>query len=84
MIEQDVVYNETTPFTEQTKTSFITHFTISYEWYKKKTTHKISLKVLNATNYKEFLGHRYNIKTDEVEGYREALMIPNISYKISF
>jgi len=83
-IEQDVVYNETTPFTEQTKTSFITHFTINYEWYKEKTTHKISLKVLNATNYKEFQGHRYNIKTNMVEEYREALMIPNISYKISF
>jgi len=83
-IEQDVVYNETTPFTEQSKTSFNAHFTINYEWYKRKSAHKLSLKVLNATNYKEFQGHRYNLKTDLVEEYREALIIPNISYKISF
>ena len=82
--EQDVVYNETTPFTEQAKTSFISHITVNYEWYKKKTSHKLSFKFLNATNYKEFQGHRYNIKTHKVEEFREALMIPNISYKISF
>lgn len=84
ILAQDVIFNETTPFTEQSKTSFITHFTMNYEWYKKKSTQKISLKILNATNYKEFQGHRYNIKTDRVEEFREALIIPNISYKISF
>ncbi len=82
--EQDVVYNETTPFTVQTKSAFISHFTVNYEWYKKKTTQKLSLKILNATNFKEFQGHRYNIKTNQVEEHREALIIPNISYKISF
>ncbi|MDO6602134.1 TonB-dependent receptor [Arenibacter palladensis] len=83
-MEQGVVYNETTPFTEQSKTSIISHFTINYEWYKKKSAQKLSLKILNATNYKDFQGHRYNIKTNKVEEFREALMIPNISYKISF
>lgn len=84
MIEQDVIYNETILFTEQSKPALICHFTVNYEWYKKKTTQKLSLKILNATNYKEFLGHRYNLKTHAVEEFREALMIPNISYKISF
>lgn len=83
-MDQGVVYNETTPFTEQSKTSIISHFTINYEWYKKKSTQKLSLKILNATNYKEFQGHRYNINTNKVDEFREALMIPNISYKISF
>lgn len=82
--DRDVVYNETTPFTEQAKSGFISHFTVNYEWYKMKTTQKLSLKILNATNFKEFQGHRYNIKTNVVEEYREALIIPNISYKISF
>jgi hypothetical protein len=84
VLEQDVVFNETNPFTEQAGTSFITHFTLNYEWYKKKTTQKLSLKLLNATNYKEFQGHRFNIKTNKVEEFREALIIPNISYKILF
>ena len=83
-LKQDVVYNETNPFTEQAKTSFVAHFTINYEWYKKKTTQKLSFKILNATNYKEFLGHRYNIKKNKVDEHREALIVPNISYKISF
>ena len=84
LLEKDVVFNETTPFTEQTKTSTILHFTINYEWYRKRTSHKISFKVLNATNFEEFQGFRYNIKTDKVEEFREALIIPNISYKFSF
>jgi len=83
-LEQAVVYNETTPFTAQAKTAVITHLTVNYEWYKKKTSHKLSLKILNASNFKEFQGHRYNIKTNAVEEFREALIIPNISYKLSF
>ncbi|RUT78990.1 TonB-dependent receptor [Ancylomarina longa] len=83
-LEKDVIYDETNPFTEQTNAAFITHLTINYEWYKKKTSHKLSLKILNATNYKEFQGHRYNLKTNEVNMFREALIIPNISYKVSF
>ncbi len=84
ILERDVVYNEIDPFSEQAKSSFITHFTVNYEWYKNRSTQKLSLKILNASNYKEFLGHRYNIKNNTVEEHREALIIPNLSYKISF
>lgn len=82
--KKDAIYNETTPFTEQTSAGFISHFTVNYEWYKKKITQKLSLKILNATNFKEYQGHRYNLKSNKVEEHREALLIPNISYKISF
>ncbi|AUC77133.1 TonB-dependent receptor [Olleya sp. Bg11-27] len=84
IIDQDVVYNVTTPFTEQAKTAFIVHFTTNYEWYTKRKSHNLSFKILNATNFKEYQGHRYNINTSQVEDYREALIIPNVSYKISF
>ena len=84
LLEQDVVYNKTTPFTEKTDATFFTHFTINYEWYKKKTTQKLSLKMINAFNQKEFRGHRYNINTNQVEEFNEGLIVPNISYKISF
>jgi len=83
-LTQDVVYNETTPFTEQADNSFVSHITVNYQWNKKKTTQKLSLKIINATNYKEFLGHRYNIKKKRVDLHKEALLIPNLSYKISF
>jgi len=83
-LTQDVVYNKTTPFTEQADNSFVSHITVNYQWNKKKTTQKLSLKIINATNYEEFLGHRYNIKQQQVDLYKEALLIPNLSYKISF
>lgn len=83
-LAKDVVYDERIPFTEQTKPSTIWHFTVNYEWFKTNASHKLSLKVLNATNFEAFLGHRYNIKSNQVEEFREALMIPNVSYKLSF
>jgi hypothetical protein len=83
-IKQDVVFDESSPFSLQADPGFIFHFTINYEWYRSNVSHKISLKVLNATNQKEFQGFRYNLTTNGVEEFREALIIPNISYKISF
>ena len=83
-LTQDVVYDQTTPFTQKADASFVSHITVNYQWNKKKTTQKLSLKIINATNYEEFLGHRYNIKKQEVDLYKEALLIPNLSYKVSF
>ncbi len=84
IVAQDVVYDESNPFNQQAKTAFTTHITFNYQWSRPKTTQEISLKILNANNYKEFLGHRFNLRTQAVEAHREALMIPNLSYKISF
>lgn len=81
---KDVVYDETVPFTEKTTPSTFLHATISYQWNKPQSTQKLSLRLLNANNFKEFLGHRYNLRTGEVEEFREALFIPNFSYKLSF
>ena len=84
IMNQDVVFDESIPFSLQTGPGLFFHFTINYEWYRSKVSHKISLKVLNATNQKEFQGFRYNLSTSGVEEFREALIIPNISYKVSF
>ena len=84
LLDQDVVYNETIPFTEKTATSTILHTTISYQWNKPKSTQKIALKILNANNFAEFQGHRFNLQTGQVEELREGLMIPNLSYRVSF
>lgn len=84
LLEQDVVYDDTIPFTEQTGVSAYLHATISYQWNKPRTTQKIALKILNANNFEEFQGHRYNLVSGQVEELREGLMIPNLSYRISF
>ena len=84
LLDQDVHYNETTPFNQQAQTAFLTDFTINYEWNKQKTTQRLSLKVLNVTNFEEFQGHRFNLQTNQVDKFKEGIIIPNISYKISF
>ena len=83
-VAQDIIYDESVPFSEKTKNSIVSHVTLNYQINKNGLMHGLSLKVLNANNFKEFLGHRYNFLTNEVEEHREALLIPNLSYKISF
>jgi len=83
-IAKDVEYDEAVPFNMQTDASTVVHTTINYTWNKKKTSHRLSLKILNLTGYEGFHGHKYNINTGKVKEDREALMIPNLSYKISF
>jgi hypothetical protein len=77
LLQQDVVYNETNPFTQQAETVFLTDFTVNYEWNKRKTTQRLSLKVLNATNFEEFQGHRFNLQTNQVDKFKEGIIIPN-------
>lgn len=83
-LAKDVVYDETNPFSKQVSPAMVSHLTVNYRWNRQKSTHLLSLKIINANNYEEFLGHRINLKTLKVEEEREALMIPNLSYKIIF
>ena len=43
-----------------------------------------SAKKMNISGYKEYYGYRYNFKNDNVEQERDAMIMPNISYKIEF
>jgi len=54
------------------------------EEYEQKTAHEFALKIINLTQYKEYLGFRYNYQTQTVDINREATFIPNLSYKIEF
>ncbi len=80
----DAIYDENNAFEEWLSPSFLGHFTVSYKINKKHLSHEFAIKMLNATGYKEYYGHRYNLKTNTVEENREATIIPNISYKIEF
>lgn len=81
---QAVVFNETKAFSQQYPAAFTSHFTASYKLNKKKTAHEFALKIINLTQYKEYLGFRYNYQTQTVDTAREAVFIPNLSYKIEF
>ncbi len=83
-IEQDAVYDESRAYEKQLNPAFISNFTVSYKLNKNKLAHEFALKILNATGYKEFGGHFYNYKKEKVEAYRNAVVMPGISYKIEF
>lgn len=84
LADQAVVFDETRAFSKKYTPAFTSHFTASYKINKKKTAHEFALKIINLSQYKEYLGFRYNYLTQTVDINREATFIPNLSYKIEF
>ena len=84
ILAKEVIYDETKPFTKQLQSAFTAHITINYKWNRKKTSHELALKVINATAYSDYFGHRLNLKTQKIEELREVVILPNLSYKVSF
>ena len=81
---QSVVFDQSKPFSKQFPSAFTGHITINYKVNKEKNTHEFALKLLNATMYEEFTSFEYNLKHHRVDEVRDAIFIPNISYKIQF
>ena len=81
---QEAVFDETKAFSKQVSPAFTSHFTASYKINKKKSAQEIALKIINATQFKEFMGFQYNYQTQKVDEHREAIFIPNLSWKIEF
>ena len=82
--QQDAVYNESNPYSCRLSPMLLSHLTISYKINKKSISHEFSAKLMNITGYKDYYGHRYNFKNNSVEEERDAIIMPNISYKIEF
>lgn len=81
---QEVVYDETRAFSNRKPLVYLLHANLGVTFNGKKVAHTIAVKVINASATKEYLGHRYNYRTDEVEGFAERTVVPNLSYKIEF
>jgi len=81
---QEAVLDETRAFEEQLPAAFNLHLTLSYRLNKEKTTHEITLKIINATAHNDFYGFQYNYITNSVDKIEQAIILPNLSYKISF
>lgn len=82
--DKEVQYDETKAYSRQFSPIFLTNLSVSYKINKKKCTHEFAVKLLNATNYKEYGGHEYNIKTGKIEVNRFAMSLPNVYYKVEF
>ena len=79
-----VQYDESKPFSKRLSPMLLANYTVSYKINRKKVSHEFAVQGLNATRYKEFYGHTYNEKKEEIEMYRGATSLTNISYKIQF
>ena len=82
--ESKVVYNETNAFSKQFPSSFLAHCTVSYKINKEKTAHEIAIKILNASQQKDFYGYQYNYIKHTIDENSNVIFIPNLSYKIEF
>jgi hypothetical protein len=82
--EKRIVYDYSRAYEPQYSPEFISHFTFGYKINRDRLSHEFSLKMINVTGSKEFGGYYYNYKKNKPEIYRDAVSIPNISYKVEF
>lgn len=82
--DKEVVYQEELAFSKQLPLAFLAHFTINYRINRRRVSHELGFKMLNATFYDEFKGHSYNYKTHSIDKIYEGIVMPNISYKLYF
>lgn len=84
VLNSDVIYDESQAFSKRKPEIYYLDFTASWQKNKPGYTATWSVQVVNLLFQKEFFGHRYNFKTNQVDAYKEVIVIPNISYKIDF
>jgi len=81
---RNMVYDNSRAYEMQLSPEFISHFTVAYKINRNKLSHEIAAKMVNVTGNKEFGGIFYNYRENRTDISMDAVMIPNISYKIEF
>jgi len=82
--EREIVLDYERAFEEQIPDVYYLDITVSYRRNRPKYSGIWSAKVGNLLGQKEFYGYKYNLKTNVIEPDEEAIVFPNISYKIEF
>jgi len=82
--DKKVQYDETRMYSKQFSPMLTGDFSISYKMNRKRVAHEFAVKSVNATGQKEYIEHRYNIRTHTIEPYRSKTSIFNLSYRIEF
>lgn len=77
-------YDETKAYSRQLSPIFLANYTVSYRMNRNKVSHEFAVKGMNATGYKEYFGHEYNLKTDLIEARRMKNAIFNVTYRLDF
>ncbi len=81
---KEPVYDETNAFAWRKPAALIANLSINYHKNRKEHSSIWSVHFVNILGYEEFYGYWYNYKTQQIEKQKEAVMLPNISYKIEF
>jgi len=81
---KEIQYNDSYMFAKQFSPMFVGDFTVSYTINRKRVAHEFAIKSVNAMKQKEYVEHRYNIRTHTIEPYRPATSLFNVSYRIEF
>ena len=82
--DKETQYDETKAYSKQLAPVFLAHYTVSYRMNRNKVSHEFAIKGLNATRYKEYFGHEYNLKTGVIEPRRTKNALINIVYRLDF
>ncbi len=83
-LAKDVVYDENHAYSDQEPAVYYLDFTASWQKNKPRHSSTWSVQFVNLLFQKEFYGYRYNFRTGLTEPHEEAVVIPNISYRIDF
>ena len=82
--DKETQYDETKAYSKRLSSMFLANYTISYRMNRNKVSHEFAVKGMNATGYKEYFGHEYNLKSGIIEPRRLKNSIFNIVYRLDF
>jgi len=82
--DKETQYDETKAYSKQLDPMFIASYAVSYRMNRNKVSHEFAIKGANATGYKEYFGHEYNLKTQVIEPRRIKNSIFNVVYRLDF
>ncbi|MCD7899533.1 MAG: carboxypeptidase-like regulatory domain-containing protein [Bacteroides sp.] len=82
--DKETQYDETQAYSKQFSPMFLANYTVSYRMNRKKISHEFAVKGMNATGFKEYFGHEYNLKTGIIEPRKLKNSIFNLVYRLDF
>jgi len=82
--DKETQYDETRAYSKQLSPMFLANYTVSYRMNRNKVSHEFAIKGMNATGYKEYFGHEYNLQTGVIEPRRLKNSIFNVTYRLDF
>ena len=77
-------YDQSQMFAKQFSPMFVGSYTVSYKMNRTRVAHEFAISSINATNHKEYIEHRYNLNTGNIDAYKRGNMLMNVSYRLEF